>query len=116
MRFFIVEDNYYTATIMKVAVERMGHSIVAQVHDCKEAINKINLYEFDVLLLDILLPDGWGIDILKKIGKKNIKVIAITAVEQEQIDDELKKMNVDVILRKPFSYDELEKAIKKLYE
>jgi len=44
---------------------------------------------------------------------KGKKIIAITALEQNSIDKELLKLGVCYILKKPFSYSELEDAIKK---
>ena len=92
----------------------MGHKVIAEAENFEEAIEKINNSDYDIILLDILIPGGNGIDIIKHFGNINKKIIAITALEQDLIDKELKKLGVKSILRKPFSYDELEKAIKEV--
>ncbi|MEF3280517.1 MAG: response regulator [Elusimicrobiota bacterium] len=113
MRFFIVEDNSYTALTVRIALEKMGHEVIGNAENSEEAIEKIMKTDFDALLLDLLLPGESGIKVLDNLNKK-VKVIAMTALEQDKIDEELNKRKVDFILRKPFSYEDLEKAVKKI--
>jgi DNA-binding response OmpR family regulator len=114
MNILLIEDNSYTRLTIKVAIEKMGHKVIAEAENFEEAIEKINNSDYDIILLDILIPGGNGIDIIKHFGNINKKIIAITALEQDLIDKELKKLGVKSILRKPFSYDELERAIKEV--
>jgi DNA-binding response OmpR family regulator len=114
MNILLIEDNSYTRLTIKVAIEKMGHKVIAEAESFEEAIEKINNSDYDIILLDILIPGGNGIDIIKHFGNINKKIIAITALEQDLIDKELKKLGVKSILRKPFSYDELERAIKEV--
>jgi len=113
MRILLIEDNSYTRLTIKVAVEKMGHAVVAEADNFEDAIEKINNTDYDIILLDILIPGGNGIDIIKHFGNINKKIIAITAIEQDCVDEELKKLGVSTILRKPFSYDDLDKAIRE---
>ena len=113
MRILIVEDNSYARLTLKVAIEKMGHTIVGEACDFGEAIEKVNNIEYDLMLLDILIPGGNGLDVIRHITQTNKKVIAITAVYQDEIDKELMRLGVKGIVRKPFSYDDLKDAIKK---
>jgi DNA-binding response OmpR family regulator len=60
----------------------------------------------------MLIKGGTGLDVLKKIKDKKVKVIAVTALEQDRVDEELKQLGVRYILRKPFSYEELKKVVE----
>lgn len=113
MKCILIEDNPFSRLTLKAALEKMGNKVVGEADSVETATKLLKNLDADVLLLDLILPDGNGLDILKFINK-NIKVIAITALDQEQVDDELKKNGVELILRKPFSYDELENIFKKL--
>lgn len=115
MKVFIVEDNGYTRFTIKAALEKMGHEVVGEAENFNEAMDKLKNSNADIVLLDIILPGLSGLDMLKEMDNKSkYKIIAITALEQDNLDKELIENGVKYILRKPFSYDELEKAIKNL--
>lgn len=113
MRCVIVEDNPFTRMTLKAALEKMGNEVVGEAESIDAACKVLSTVDADVILLDLILPDGNGINILKCI-KNKAKIIAITAVDQENIDKDLKENGVELILRKPFSYEDLEKLLKSL--
>lgn len=117
MTVFIVEDNGLTRFTIKTAIEKLKHSVVGEAEGFEEAIDKLKTINPDILLLDIILPDKSGLEVLRNFRRLNnkTKVIVITALEQELLDEELKKEGADFILRKPFSVDELEDAINKIF-
>lgn len=110
MRCIVVEDNYYSRLTIKTAIEKIGHSVVGEAENIEGAKKIIELNNFDVLVLDLLLPDGNGMELLNCI-KEGKKVVVITAVDQDVVDEELLRKGVCAILKKPFSYDELEKVL-----
>lgn len=114
MKFIIIEDNYFTKMIIKLALEKMGHEVVGDAETVSQAIDVIKNRDFDVILLDLILSDGNGFQIIENTDFKNKKVVAITAVDQDAVDNRLKEKGVNLILKKPFSYDEFEKAIKDI--
>ena len=79
-----------------------------------EAIEKINLYEYDCILLDITLPDGSGLTILEelKAQKKTQGVIIISA--KNSLDDKIYGLDLgaDDYLTKPFHLSELNARVK----
>jgi len=117
MKVFIVEDNSLTRFTIKTAIEKIKHEVVGEAESFGDTMEKLKDVTPDVLLLDIILPDKSGLEVLKSFKKINIKskVIIITALEQDMLDDELKKEGADYILRKPFSVDDLERAINKVF-
>ncbi len=116
MKVFIVEDNSLTRFTIKTAVEKLGHAVVGEAESFSEAVSKLRDMNPDAMLLDVILPDKSGLEVLKEFKKMDhkTKVIVVTALEQDSLDDELMREGASFILRKPFSVDELEKALSKI--
>ena len=73
------------------------------------AINKIDNYEYDCILLDLMLPDGDGFDILKVLKSKNKTEGVIIISAKETLDTRIEGFNLgaDDFLTKPFHLSEL---------
>ncbi|MCX7905749.1 MAG: response regulator [Elusimicrobiales bacterium] len=113
MKCVIIEDNPFTRMTLKSALEKMGNEVIGEADSIVSASEILKNTDPEVILLDLILPDGNGISLLKFIDKSK-KIIAITAVDQDLVDEELNKNGVNCILRKPFSYDELKKVLESL--
>lgn len=108
MKILIIEDE-------KQLVKSMAQFLRQESYVCElayteqEANEKILLFEYDCILLDISLPDGNGLRILEKLKEKNKSdgVIIITA--KNSLDDRVKGLNLgaDDYLAKPFYLPEL---------
>ena len=66
MKVLIIEDNEDLREISKLELEK-EKILVEMASNYKEAIEKIELYEYDCILLDIMLPDGDGLSILRRL-------------------------------------------------
>lgn len=75
----------------------------------REAIDKIGAYDYDCILLDLMLPDGDGFDILKELKKQNKGEGVIIISAKETLDTRLEGFNLgaDDYLTKPFHLSEL---------
>lgn len=69
MKVLIVEDDSSLREIIKRSLLE-EHYIVEVAEDFKSALRKINDYSYDCILLDIMLPDGSGMDVLKRLKNK----------------------------------------------
>ena len=112
MKLLIIEDEPALRESIKHYFTEEG-SICEVCSDLKTAMQKIQLYEYDCILLDIGLPDGDGLKILqqlKEIGKEE-GVIIISA--KNSLDDKLNGLNLgaDDYLVKPFHLAELKARI-----
>jgi DNA-binding response OmpR family regulator len=108
LKLLIVEDEIGLCDTMEKYFAEEG-SICETCNDLQTALNKIALYEYDCILLDIGLPDGNGftlLDRLKSAGK-NECVMIISA--RNSLDDKIKGLNVgaDDYITKPFHLAEL---------
>lgn len=86
--------------------------IVGKAETVEEGIRLISKTKFEILFLDINLPDGSGFDLLYRLSRREFQVIFVTAYDQYAIDA-FKISAVDYLL-KPVSPDLLKKAILKV--
>jgi len=108
MKILIIEDE-------KELVKSIGQFLRQEGYVCEvamnveEAIQKILLYEYDCILLDISLPDGNGLYILEKLKEKNKNEGVIIITAKNSLDDRVKGLNLgaDDYLAKPFYLPEL---------
>jgi len=114
IRTIIIDDEEKVRnTTRQILTElRQDIDIVGEASDVSSGVKIIESSHFDLLLLDIKLPDGTGFDILKKLKKIDFKIIFITAFEDFAIQA-FKFSAVDYIL-KPLSAFDLINAIDKV--
>ncbi len=114
---YIVEDDSNIREIETIALRNSGYHVVA-FESAKEFYRKVKECIPDLVLLDVMLPDESGYDIVKKIRKtptmKKIPVIMVTAKTQEI--DMIKGLEdgADDYIKKPFSIMELISRVKAL--
>jgi two-component system, OmpR family, response regulator len=108
MRVLLVEDEHLLGDAVRERIMRDGHAVdwVKRIDDANDAIAAI---DYDTVLLDLHLPDGRGLDLLRamrKAGNRN-PVLILTA--RDQIRDRIEGLNAgaDDYLVKPFDLDEL---------
>ena len=115
MRILVVEDevNLNDIIVKKLKLEHYG---VDSCFDGKEALEYIFSAEYDVILLDIMLPKLDGFEVLKKIRNKNIKTPVLLLTARDGIEDRVQGLDfgADDYLVKPFAFDELLARIRVL--
>ena len=116
MKVLIVDDNAGTRSLIRIILKRTGHEVVGEAGDGDSAIKAFAELRPEVVLLDIIMPGKSGLEVLEEIRKidPGAKVIMVTAVDQDLINKELAGKGVSGIIYKPFSFDDLNKAFKKI--
>ncbi|QED36890.1 response regulator transcription factor [Antarcticibacterium arcticum] len=116
MKILVVEDEQDMLDNIRQALLR-EHHIVETAPGFLAALEKIGLYEYDLILLDITLPDGNGLDLLNELKEngKNPGVIILSA--RDSLDDKLSGLNLgaDDYLPKPFHFSELFARIHAIF-
>jgi two-component system response regulator TctD len=109
MKYLLVEDNIELARAICSRMSLDGH-LVDHAALISEAVGYANAGEYDLILLDIMLPDGDGRSFLKqhRAGKNNTPVIVLTA--RSQVSDRISMLDLgaDDYVTKPFDHAELQ--------
>ncbi|SFO02030.1 DNA-binding response regulator, OmpR family, contains REC and winged-helix (wHTH) domain [Paenimyroides ummariense] len=113
MKILIVEDERELLDAISVSLKK-EHFVIENATDFYTAHEKMLLYDYDCILLDIMLPNGNGLQLLKHLKEtgKSGNVIIISA--KDSLDDKLKglELGADDYLTKPFHIAELNARIK----
>ena len=113
MKILIIEDELQLLANIQESLEK-EHFLVESASDYQSAVDKVFIYDYDCILLDIMLPGGSGINLLRemKLAGKSDNVIIISA--KNSLDDKLKglELGADDYLTKPFHLAELNARIK----
>ena len=115
MKILIVEDEQALAESIESYLADEGYICeIANTFDL--ASEKINLYQYDCILVDIMLPDGNGLNIIREIMKRNIDAGIIVISAKDSLDDKLTGLDIgaDDYLSKPFHLSELNARINSL--
>ena len=115
MKLLIIEDEASLQELMTSALKKEGH-VVENAMDYNEALDKLGAYSYDCALLDLNLPGGNGLDILKHIKKYCNKLNVIIISARDSIDDKVRglELGADDYLAKPFHLAELSARIRSV--
>jgi two-component system cell cycle response regulator CtrA len=108
MKILIIEDDKSLATGMKLAFKKLNmQSDIA--YSAEEAKDFFTTYTYDIILLDVILPDGSGFDVLKEIrdNKINTPVLILSGLSDSDAKINGLNQGADDYLTKPFDKNEL---------
>lgn len=116
MKILIVEDNKHLAQNIEDYLKGEGN-ICECAYTYREAIDKIVSFGYELLILDIMLPDGNGLDVIKALRKINSEAGVLIVSAKDSLDDKIEGLNLgaDDYLTKPFHLSELNARIKAIY-
>ena len=101
----LVDDDSVNRLLGKIILEDFGCKVDIAV-DGKEAMEKIDMQKFDIILLDILMPEFNGYEVADYIRDKKkdkeVKIIAVSAAILKEDIDQFKRSGIDDYLIKPF--------------
>lgn len=112
-RMLVVEDEPLAMERIIRFLREAGYESFETAQSVKEAIQKLHAYKPDVLILDIRLPDGYGLQVAKEsMSLEKPPAVIFTTAYQEYAVEAFKLNAVDYLL-KPFTKDEFIQAIEK---
>jgi len=116
MKILVVEDEIQLQQTIVQFLENEKF-IVETASTFSEGIDKLISFDYDCILLDIMLPDGDGISLLKELKKMNKKSAVIILSAKDSVDDKVEGLLVgaDDYLAKPFHFAELLARIKVVF-
>lgn len=107
MKILIVEDEEDLRSVLEKRLKKLYMTDVCK--DGQEALEYLDVYTYDLILLDIMIPKVDGLSVLRRIREKNIKTPAILLTAKGQVEDRVKGLDAgaDDYLVKPFAFEEL---------
>ncbi len=115
MRILVVEDEVKVANALKEGLEDERYETVLA-HTGEDAFFRINTEQFDMILLDVMLPGRDGLQILTSIRKRGVDTPVLLLTARDALEDRVAGLNsgADDYLVKPFAFAELLARIRAL--
>ncbi len=115
MKILVVEDEVTLCETIVSYLEEEGYRC-EQAATVEHGSEKVNLYEYDCMLVDICLPDGSGLSLVKELKKCHPETGIIIISAKNSLDDKISGLDfgADDYLTKPFHLPELNSRIKSL--
>jgi DNA-binding response OmpR family regulator len=115
LKVLIIEDEHVLAESIASHLDKEGF-ITEVVHSYHDAEEKISLYAYDCVIVDINLPDGIGFGLVEGLKSLKSKAGIITISARNAVEDKIKSLDLgsDDYLTKPFHLSELNARVKSL--
>jgi CheY-like chemotaxis protein len=117
-RILVVEDNAWNARLIGDILESNSRFHILEASNGLEAMEVIRNNTPDLVLLDIMLPDKNGVEVLKEIKSdpayQHIPVIALTASASAELERQSVEAGCDAFMTKPFTKRGLLAVVEKL--
>jgi DNA-binding response OmpR family regulator len=110
----VVDDEKMIRSLLKMSLQRMGYDVTAA-EDGEEALRLFGLAQFDLILLDILMPGIDGFTVCSELRKiSNVPIVMLTALNRP--DDIVRglELGADNYITKPFTFKEVEARIRAI--
>jgi DNA-binding response OmpR family regulator len=108
MKLLIVEDERRMADLLRKGLSEEGHTAVCA-FDGAEGLEMARSYEFDVIILDVMMPKLSGHEMAKRLRAEKIRTPVLMLTAKDSVPDIVRGLDVgaDDYMTKPFSFDEL---------
>jgi two-component system response regulator TctD len=115
MRVLVVEDTVDVAEGVVAAIERLGH-VVDWAADGNAAQDWLAGAIYDLIVLDLMLPDADGVSLLREIRTRGLDAAVLVVTARAAVSERVQVLDLgaDDYLCKPFDFDELQARIRSL--
>ena len=115
MRILVIEDDAVLLDGLKVGLGLHGFTVDA-VASCSDARAALATAEFDALVLDLMLPDGSGLDILRELRRREDATPVLLLTAKDTVADRIGGLDTgaDDYLGKPFDLDEVAARLRAI--
>ena len=113
IKIMIVDDSSFMRQVLRDILTAAGFVRFVEFDSGHECLERFEAEKPDLVLLDIIMPEVNGLEVLKKIGAK-AKVVVISAVGQEKVIEEAKRHGALDYIVKPFDEKEVLEKITKI--
>jgi len=115
MRILIVEDDRKVASFLEKGLREDGYAVDVA-HDGDDGAVKAHVHDYDLLLLDVMLPGKTGLEILRDVRSRGSATPVLLLTARDATDDVVRGLDLgaDDYLTKPFAFDELLARVRAL--
>jgi DNA-binding NtrC family response regulator len=112
MQVLVVQDNLSVVRLITQTIERWGHSVEAS-DTGKGALRRVRQKKFDLVFLDIFLPDCKGHEIIPRIREiwPDIGVVTMTGYNSRELEWEVRQLGIIYFLTMPFRLDVIKEIL-----
>lgn len=115
MHVLLIEDNLKMAAALKRGLQSQGYCVDV----CSTGIDGEDLATvepYDIILLDIMLPDRNGVDVCRNMRRRNVTapILAVSALTSDEDRRDAMRAGADGYLAKPFEFEDLLRQIREL--
>jgi len=117
MNVLIAEDDPTVNTIMMEMIQSLGHRVERAI-TCKETLEKAKQNRFDLIMLDIFMPDGRGYDLIPRIKEfsPTLGIVAMSGYNSRALETKIRKQGILYYMLKPFDIQCLKELLDHLYQ
>ena len=115
MRILVVEDEKKVASFLKKGLEEEYYAVDCA-YDGEEALYMVEANDYDLMILDIMLPKIDGLEVLQGVRDKGFPLPVLMLTAKDSVEDVVKGLDVggDDYLTKPFAFAELLARVRAL--
>src|ERR1035438_5478786 len=108
MKLLIVEDEKQMSDLLRKGLSEEGHTAVCS-YDGADGLAMAKSYEFDVIILDAMMPKLNGYEVAKRLRADKIRTPVLMLTARDSVPDIVRGLDagVDDYMTKPFSFEEL---------
>ena len=110
-RIIIADDESLMRADLKEMLEELGHTVVGDASNGKDALRLVETHRPDIVILDIKMPQMDGIEVASSISKQ-FPVIILTAFSDKQLVERARNAGIMAYLTKPFREEDLSPSIE----
>ena len=116
MNVLVVDDEQLVRWFLDRALKKSGHDVMTA-SNIAEAAEKLRTGKIDLLFVDLRMPEGGGVELIRQLenAQQKPKIIVCSAFITSELEDEFRSKGI-CILKKPFKLDELNDSLKKCLE
>ncbi len=110
--FFIVEDSLFIREIYRLCLKNVSVEFIGEAIDGISAVEQIQKLKPDIVLLDLVLPEKNGFDVLSDCAHLKTKFIVISSLPQDEYEQKAKSLGALFYLEKPFKKQQLVQIVE----
>ena len=120
MKILVVDDFSTMRRVLRGALKQIGLRNVKEAENGREALLKLKIEKYDLILCDWNMPEMTGLELLQKIRSdeklKNIPFIMITAEAKKECIIEAAKSGVNSYIVKPFTAETIKEKLQRIFK